>query len=182
MTQQVPRACPRARTGRIRAGRLPVALLQRLPLGRLADVAGVVQREEDAVPAGGEPREREGRVEGPEGQPGELRGAGPGRAHAQRHRQAPAQLAQPRPRAPAAAPGRARGLRPRRRRALRGARPVPGALLPCGEKGRRLAGCAWAPRPAPRPRPAPQGCGGGSRNGLKQERFRWFSHPQNLDP
>lgn len=136
---------------------LPVSLPHRLLLLRLADVPHVVQGEEQKVPVGGKPRQGERSIELPEGQLGELRGACPGGAHAQHHRHAPEHLLELRPGAsPALVARSAAGLRPSRRRGLRRARGVPGALLPWGKRR------GWLPGgPAHLPLTAPdQGVGG----------------------
>lgn len=71
----------------------PESLSGRLPLWTLAQVADVIEREEEAVPGGGEPGEGEGGVKLLEGQLGQLGGARPGRAHAHHHGDSPQGLA-----------------------------------------------------------------------------------------
>lgn len=67
----------------------PEPLPWRLPLWTLAQVADVVEREEEAVPGGSEPGEGEGCVKLLKGQLGQLGGACPGRAHAHHHGDSP---------------------------------------------------------------------------------------------
>lgn len=71
----------------------PESLPGRLPLRTLAQVADVIDGEEEAVPAGGEPSQGKGGVKLLEGQLGQLGGARPGRAHAHHHGHAPQRLA-----------------------------------------------------------------------------------------
>lgn len=71
----------------------PESLSGRLPLWTLAQVADVIEGEEEAVPGGGEPRECKGGVELLEGQLGQLGGPRPGRAHAHHHGDPPQRLA-----------------------------------------------------------------------------------------
>lgn len=71
----------------------PESLPGRLPLRTLAQVADVIEREEKAVPAGGEPSQGKGGVKLLEGQLGQLGGARPGRAHAHHHGHSPQRLA-----------------------------------------------------------------------------------------
>lgn len=71
----------------------PESLLRRLPLWTLAQVADVIEGEEEAVPAGGEPSQGKGGVKLLEGQLGQLGGARPGRAHAQHHGHPPQRFA-----------------------------------------------------------------------------------------
>lgn len=71
----------------------PESLPGRLPLWTLAQVADVIEGEEEAVPGGGEPGEGEGGVKLLEGQLGQLGGPCPGRAHAHHHGDSPQGLA-----------------------------------------------------------------------------------------
>jgi hypothetical protein len=91
----------------------------------------VVQWEEQKVPVGGKPRQGERCVEGLESQPGELRGAGPGGAHAEHDSHTPEDLLEPLlrtcPVVPACPPT---SLCPSWRLGLCRARGLPGALLP----------------------------------------------------
>lgn len=65
--------------------RSPESLSGRLPLWTLAQVADVIEGEEEAVPGGGEPRQGERGIKLLKGQLGQLGGARPGRAHAHHH-------------------------------------------------------------------------------------------------
>lgn len=67
----------------------PESLFGCLPLWTLAQVANVVEGEEETVPGGGEPREGEGGIKLLKGQFGQLGGACPGRAYAHHHGDSP---------------------------------------------------------------------------------------------